>query len=402
MDFSMEYTREQEEFAKEVRDWIEENIPKDLANPWDIREMSREEWLRRREIGRKLGKKGWLYPRSPRQYGGGGLSAGHTSVIYKELGDRNLGPPPYYDSGVLAAPAIQVCGTEEQKKRFLPPILKGEALTWQLFTEPEAGTDEANQQTNALRSVREKDYFVVNGSKIFVGAMHGPPHQFLLLTRSDLEAPRHQNLAMFLAPADLPGITIQPLELFPSGTIDQIGSGPGAKNSIFFDDVKIHESYLIGGDREGWKVTDATLMVEHGGGERVARVPRNFVAEKFFDQCKNNPNVSKRLRENPRLLDSVVDVYISAQIERLFATRNSGRPLRGGGPQLQIYSKMFGARLGAVMASVLGPYAFTNDAERGLDDGIFELGERAGVCFAPAGTPEAMKIIISRGLAIGR
>jgi len=402
MDFSLEYTKEQEEFAKEVREWLDENVPKDLASPWDIRKMSREEWLRRREIGRKLGEKGWLYPHYPRQYGGGGLDAAHTSVIYKELGDRNLGPPPYYDSGILAAPAIQVSGTEEQKQRFLPPILKGEALTWQLFTEPEAGTDEANQQTNALRHVREQDHFIVNGQKIFVGANHGPPEQFLLLTRSDPEAPRHQNLAMFLAPADLPGITIQPLDLFPSGTIGQIGSGPGAKNSVFFDDVKIHESYLIGGEREGWKVTDATLMVEHGGGERVVRVPRNFVAEKFFDQCKNNPNVSKRLRENPELLHSVVDIYIGAQIERLLAIRNSGRPLRGGGPQLMMNTKNLGARLAAVMASVLGPYAFTDDAERGLDEGIFELGERGGVCFAPGGTPEAMKIIISRGLAIGR
>jgi len=402
MDFSLEYTREQEEFAKEVRAWIEENIPKDLTNPWDIRKMSREEWLTRREIGRKLGEKGWLFPRYPREYGGGGLDAAHTSVIHKELGEKNLGPPPYYNSGVLAAPAIQACGTEEQKKRFLPPILKGEVLVWQLFTEPEAGTDEANQQTNALRAVRENDYFIVNGGKIFVGSKHGPPEYFLLLTRSDIEAPRHQNLAMFLAPADLPGITIQPLDLFPSGTISQIGSGPGVKNSVFFDDVKIPDSYLIGGERDGWKVTDATLMVEHGGGERVIQVPRNFPAEKFFDQCKNNPTVSKRLKENPELLHSVVDLYIGTKIERLLAIRNSGRPLRGGGPQLQVYTKNLGARLGAVMASVLGPIAFTDDADLELDNGIFELGERGGLCFAPAGTPEAMKIIISRGLAIGR
>ena len=149
MDFSLEYTKEQEEFAKEVRAWLDENIPKDLTDPWDIRQISREEWQKREELCRKLGEKGWLYPRSPRQYGGGGLDASHTFVVSKELGDRHLASPRY-DSTSLAAPAIINCGTEEQKKRFLPPMLKGEVSTWQLFTEPEAGTDEANQQTNAL------------------------------------------------------------------------------------------------------------------------------------------------------------------------------------------------------------------------------------------------------------
>ncbi|MBI2328112.1 MAG: acyl-CoA dehydrogenase family protein [Chloroflexi bacterium] len=401
MDFSLEYTKEQAEFAKEVRRWLDENAPKDLVSPWDIRKTSPQEWQKRREFARKLGEKGWLYPRFPRQYGGGGLDVAHTFVVNEEIANRNLGPPPHYDSGGLAAPAILNCATEEQKKRFLPSMLKGEATTWQLFTEPDAGTDEASQQTSAFRHVREKDHFVINGGKIFVGSIYGPPTQFLLLTKSDFEAPRHGNLAMFLAPANLPGITIQPLDLFPSGIFAQVGSGPGRKNSVFFDDVKIHESYLIGGDHDGWKVADATLTVEHGGGERVPRIPRNPVVEKFFAQCQNNPNVIKRLQENPELLHSVVDVYIGAQIERLWTLRNSGQPIRGGGPQLSMYGKMYGARLATVMASVLGPYAFADD-EWALDDGIFETGERNAVCFAPGGTPEALKIVISRGLGIGR
>jgi len=416
MDFSLEYTKEQEEFAKEVREWVEENVPNDLASPWDIRKMSRDEWQKRLEVSRKLGEKGWLYPQYPREYGGGGLDADHTFVINKELGDRLLGPPPFYDSGILAAPAILVCGTEEQKQRFLPPILKGEALTWQLFTEPEAGTDEANQQTNALHHVREEGHFIINGQKIFVGALYAPPQQFLLLTRSDLEAPRHENLAMFLAPADLPGVTIQPLDLFPSGTFGQVcgpaaDAAPAVKHSVFFDDVKVDEPYLIGGERDGWKVTTATLTVEHGdregGGGGGGPKPRNFIVERFLDQCKNNPTVAKRLRENPQLLENVVDIYIGAQIERLLAMRNAWLPRSGkrvpyAGPQFQMYQKNFGGRLVADMARVLGPYAFTDDAEWGLDEGMFEVGQRSGVCFAPAGTPEALKIIISRGLAIGR
>ncbi len=222
MDFSLEYNAEQEEFAREVRAWLDENVPRDLVSARDPLKMTYEQWQKRRELARKLGEKGWLYPAFPREYGGGSLDINHSSVLQRELTERSIGLPPHYDSGVLAAPAILAVGTDEQKKRFLPPILRGEATTWQLFTEPEAGTDEANQQTNALRVSKEGENFIVNGQKIFVGGLYAPPHQLLLLTRSDLEAPRHQNLAMFLAPADLPGITIQPLDLFNPGTFGQV------------------------------------------------------------------------------------------------------------------------------------------------------------------------------------
>ena len=96
----------------------------------------------------------------------------------------------------MGIPAILACATEEQKKRLLPLIIKDGALTWELFTEPEAGSDEANQQTNALRSVREKDYFIVNGGKIFVGGLYPPPDLFLLLTRTVILSPSSGILAL--------------------------------------------------------------------------------------------------------------------------------------------------------------------------------------------------------------
>jgi len=419
MDFSLEYTEEQEEFSREVREWLDENVPEDLTYPRDSVNVTEEQQQKRRELGRKLGGKGWLYPNYPRQYGGGGLGAARSAVLQRELAERHLGLPPFYDAGNLAAPAILAVGTEEQKNSLLPLILKGEVATWQLFTEPEAGTDEASQQTNALRAVREKDYFIVNGGKIFVGGLYPHPDRLLLLTRSDLEAPRHQNLAMFLAPADLPGVTILPLDLFPPGHISYImgpsaAEAPGTKNQVFFENVRIHESYLIGGERDGWKAANATLTVEHGdrggegdGEEGAPAIERNVIAEKFLAQCKSNPNIRKRLRENPELLQSVVDVYISAEIQRLWSIRNAGLPRTGrrvpsAGPQLTLYLKNFGARLTDEMAKVLGPSSLIDDAEWGLDEGIFEVAQRGGLCLAPGGTPEALKIVISRALAIGR
>lgn len=418
MDFSNEYTSEQEEFAKEVRSWLEENIPDDLVRPRNIFKMSREQFEARRDICRKLGRKGWLYPRYPQEYGGGGLDGDHASVLSKEMAGIGLSLPPIYDSGRLAAPTIMTCGTKDQKQRLLPPILTGDSVTWQLFTEPEAGTDEANQKTNAFRAVRKGDHFVINGNKIFVGGLYAPPDQFLLLTRSDLEAARHQNLAMFIAPANLEGIDIYPLDLFPDGTIGQVSyqtadGAPGVKHSVFFEDVKVPEEYLLGEENEGWQVATATLTVEHGdrGGTGESRgathIPRNMMVDKLIDQCRDNPNIKERIKQNPQLLETVVDAYIGGEIERLFMLRNAGLPRAGirapyAGPQLSLFTKMFGADMSAYMARVLGPYALTSDEEWGLEDSLFEVCERSGVCVAPGGTPEALKIIISRALRIGR
>jgi len=418
MDFSTEYTEEQEEFAKEVRTWLEESVPEDLAYIRDAQKMSYEQFQKHRDFARKLGAKGWLYPTYPRQYGGGGLDGACAAVIRQELAEKGFGLPPVMDWTTLAAPAILACSTEEQKMRFLPAMLRGEALTWQLMTEPEAGTDEANQQTNALRHTRDKDYFIVNGQKIFVGGLHPPPEQFYLLTRSDLEAARHENLSSFICPANLPGITIQPLDLFPLSTFAAVSGPTGAnseavKHSVFFDNVRIHESCLIGKEGDGWNVTQATFAVEHGGRGQArggaprrtygGTAPRNYTVEKFLTQCKSNPKIVKRLRENPHLVDNVLNVYIYDQIGRLFALRNTGG--KGGvygGPHHILYQKMGAGRIIVDMAEVLGPYAFADEGEQCLDEGILEVGQRCGICMAPGGTPEAMKIIISRALAIGR
>ncbi|MBA7703423.1 putative acyl-CoA dehydrogenase FadE17 [subsurface metagenome] len=414
MDFSLEYTEEQEEFAKEVRQWLNENVPKDWVRVRDPDKRSDEQWQRARELGRKLAEKGWLAPGMPRKYGGGELDVDHQFVLSQEFEEAKIGFPPYYDSGLsLACNAIMVCGTEEQKERHLPLICKGEVVTHELFTEPEVGTDEASQQATALRHEREGEYFIINGQKIFVGSTYVPADRYLLLTKSDLEAPRHGNLAMFFAPSDLPGITSQPLDLFTRGEFGMI-SGPttdgshGRKNTVFFDDVRIHEDYLIGEDHDGWKVSEATLNVEHGGGG-VARPPHeNFLIKTFLSYCKSNPNVVKRLRENPQLLDSVVEVYIGTQIQRLWATRNfwaaaTRTRAPGAGNQLGMYSKYFAGRAAFHMARVLGPYAFLSaDDERCLEEGMFELGERGACLLAPGGTPEAGKIILSRALRIGR
>ena len=406
MDFSLEYSEDQEQFATEVRAWLEANVPEGLDPIRDVKKMPMDQWEKRREFVRALGKKGWLYPRYPAEYGGGGLGIDSHFVLNEELAKRGFALPPLYDMGILCSPAILACGTEEQKKRHLPPMFGGDVMTWQLFTEPEAGTDAANQQTNALHYVKKGDHFVVNGQKIFVGAWPSKPEQFYLLTRSDIDAPRHQNLTSFVIPTDLPGITVQPLDLFIvstfPGTTGPTGANTdGVKHTVFFDDVKVPESCMIGREGEGWKVTTATLDVEQGGG--FGGATGNWLVEGFFDQCRSNPAVLRRLRENPQLVDSVIDIYAITQIQRLWGLRNAtGQGGHYGGPQLALHRKISGTKIAPHMAKVLGPQIFADGGQWNLDDGLFEISQRCAIALAPGGTPESYKINISRALAMGR
>jgi len=156
MDFSLEYDKEQEIFAKEVREWLDKNVPKDLTTPRDTRKMPREHYQKLRDIARKLGEKGWLYPGYPRQYGGGGLDANHTFVIAQEMGKRHLGLPPHYDSNRLAAPTVLSVGTEEQKERLLPPMLKARLP---------AGSSLPNLRLAQMRPINRPTHFGLYGRK---------------------------------------------------------------------------------------------------------------------------------------------------------------------------------------------------------------------------------------------
>ena len=428
-----------EEFTKEVQEFLAAKVNPEMKYFRDVQKMSREQYEMHRDLMRALGSRGWLYATAPPEYGGGGLDGARAGVIAGELAKRRLLFPIVDDWTILAMPAIMARGTEEQKRRFLPSMLRGEALTWQLYTEPEAGTDVANIQITVVRDPKDSEYFIANGQKIFVGGIHPPPEQFYLVARTDANAPRHENLSGFIVPANLPGVSIQPLDLFVLSTLGAVSGLTGAiaegqKNSVFFDGVRIHESCLIGTEGDGWNIIQSTFAVEHGGGfarggdgggkaavlseeerrlaEEAQRARgwespgRDFLYDQFMRQCRENPYVIKRLRENPNLVDDLVSAYCFGEIERVFQIRNSTGvgDSAYAGPLTTLFQKNGGAQFTRDMASVLGPLAMADDdtGEWLLDEGLHEVAQRCGICQAPGGTPEAMKIIISRALSIGR
>ena len=400
MDFEPTYTPEQEEFRQEVKEWLKENVSLDISHPPDSINITEEQYQLRRALGRKLGDKGWLWATAPEEYGGGGLTLDHAVVIEEEVDSYGLTVPPYYDSGGrLGGASIMVWGTEEQKQTFLPPIFRGEVRTWQLLTEPEAGSDLANAKMSAER---DGDEYVINGQKIYVGSSLGADYMWTI-TCTDNEAPRHQNLGWFMIPADLPGITIQPMDLLISG--GEAGAGSGVKNTVFFDNVRVPAFNLIGGENEGWKVATTHLELEHGTGGRIAR---NWLVDHLFEYCRENKRNGQPLTKDPEVRDKLIDIYVEAEIARLFNLRNywmrhSKADITYEGPQASYWRKMSGLRMSQSILDILGPSALTYDPQWGAADGHVEAHQRSAiVAIHPGGTADIQKLIMARRIGIGR
>ena len=400
MDFEPRYTPEQEEFRREVSAWLREHVPTGVEHPADPADLTWDQYQLRRELGRKLGDKGWLWPTAPAEYGGGGLDVDSAVVIEEEIDSFGLTLPPYYDSGGrLGGNSILVWGTEEQKQSFLPPIFTGRVRTWQLLSEPEAGSDLANVKTQAIR---DGDEYVLNGQKIFVGSDHGCDFMWTI-TVTDPEAKRHENLGWFMVPSHLPGITIQPMDLLISG--GESGAGSGIKQTVYFDNVRVPAFNLVGGENQGWKVATTHLELEHGTGGRIGR---NWLVDRLFDHCRTTDRRGEPMTSDPDVRDRLIDVYIEAEVVRLLNLRNywmrhSGAHITYEGPQASYVRKTSGLRMAQAMLDILGPAGLTHDKELGAAEGHMEAHSRAGiVAIHPGGTTDIQKVIMARRIGIGR
>ena len=400
MNFELEYTEEQESFRKDARSWLNGVIPGDLDFPVDAGDMSYDQYQKRRDIGRALGEKGWLWPTAPVEYGGGGLTVDQAIIIDEEVEQRGLTLPPYYDSGGrLGGASIMVWGSDEQKEHFLPPIFKGEVRTWQLLTEPGAGSDLAGVQTTAIR---DGDEFVINGQKIFVGSNHGA-EQSWMITVTDPQGERHKNLSWFIVPMDLPGITVVPMDLLTTG--GEGGAGTGEKNTVFFDNVRVPAFNLIGEENDGWRVASTHLELEHGGGGSLRR---NSLVDRLITFCKETQRSGQPLSKDMDVRNSLVDIYIEAEISRLFALRNywqaaAKQPRSYEGSQSSYHRKTSALRIAEGIMEILGPYALTNDSKWRPLGGSVELHQRSSIVgLHPGGTADIQKVIMARRIGIGR
>ncbi|WP_424212415.1 acyl-CoA dehydrogenase [Streptomyces sp. BI20] len=248
MDLSR--TPAEEEFRARLREWLGKVLPELPPRP------SPDDWPGRRayDLGwqRRLHEAGYAGLNWP--VDAGGLGAGPTEhLIFLEETER--AGAPYVGAnfvGLLhAGPTIAAEGTPEQRARWLPPVLRGEEVWCQGFSEPGAGSDLASLRT---RAVRDGDHYVVSGSKIWTS--HAEVADWCeLLVRTDPDAPRHRGISWLAMPMDAPGITVRPLRTLAGST---------EFAELFLDEVRVPVSYRVGAENDGWRVTMVTLSFERG------------------------------------------------------------------------------------------------------------------------------------------
>jgi len=246
------YSAAERRFGDEVRAWLDAVLPTLPPRP------ARDDWEGRRRFDtawqRMLFDAGYAGIQWPRSYGGRELSPAEQLVFLEEL-DRAGAP----DVGVNfvglnhAGPTILSEGTDEQKRRYLPPILRGEEMWCQGFSEPEAGSDLASLRT---RAVRDGDEYVVNGQKVWSTYAHVADLQEMLV-RTDPDAPRHAGITWLIVPMSTPGITVRPLRTI---------AGPSEFCEVFYDDVRVPVANRVGAENDGWRVAMVTFAFERGTG----------------------------------------------------------------------------------------------------------------------------------------
>ena len=382
------FSPELEAYRNHVREWFLTNLP----DGWGTPEFEMPQGEARKKFSRDWEKK--LYEGGmngitwPKEYGGQGLSQLHQIIYYEEANKLSVPSDINFIGKNLFAPTLMTCGTDEQKRRYLPPLLKGEEIWCQGFSEPNAGSDMAALQT---RAVLDGDEWVITGQKVWTSGAQNSDWCFVL-ARTDQDAPKHKGITFFLVPMDAEGVTIRPLI-----QID----GNENFNEVFFDQVRIPKDQYVGELNAGWQVAMVTLSFERG----VMSLGRQTAFQREFDhlvaltaEVKLDDN--RLVKDDPYFRQKLAEIYAEIRIFRYHALKTISQLINEGklGPEASL-QKLFWSgmhlRLGELAMEVLGdlaPYWGKESVGRGVMQEI-DLTARGETIYA--GTSQIQKNILA-------
>ncbi len=365
-------------FQAEAREWLAANVPAEPLPSMD----SEAGFLAHQEWERKLADARWSVVSWPKEFSGREASLVEW-VIFEEEYYRAGAPGRVSQNGIfLLAPILFDHGTPEQQQRFMPSMATGEKIWAQAWSEPEAGSDLASLRSTATRV---DGGWKLNGQKTWSSrAVYA--HWGFGLFRSDPSAERHRGLTYFLFPLDAPGITVR--------AIAQL-DGEAGFAEIFFEDVFVPDSDVLGGVGDGWRVAMSTAGNERG---LSLRSPGRFcaAADRLVDLYRTTAgrvaSASERI-ETTAAADRVVDAWIKAQAYRLYTWGTVTRLRDGGemgaaGSVNKVFWSELDVELHETALDLLGPEAEL--ASRWTDGYLFSL---AGPIYA--GTNEIQRNIVA-------
>ncbi|OAI39971.1 hypothetical protein AYO38_01370 [bacterium SCGC AG-212-C10] len=341
---------------------------------------------------KRLAANGWIAPAWPKEYGGAGLGVMEQFVMNEEFAEHEV--TSVFDTGVLlVGPTLIVHGSEEQRAKFLPTILKGEVQWCQGFSEPGAASDLAGLQT---RAIRDGDDFVINGQKIWTSYAHLADWIFVLC-RTAPDAPKHRGISMFLVDMKTPGISVRPLVNM---------AGKLGFNETFFEDVRVPASQVVGEVNRGWYISTTTLDFERSAVGSVVGQRKSLERYiRYVNEHKNDGTVTY----TPSLKAEFADRWIESATAKLLSYRVATMQAKGMVPNHEasiskVFTTELGQRIARTALHAIGPYGMLAAGPRSPFNGNVAMGYvgTPGGTIA-GGTSEIQRnIIATRGLGLPR
>jgi len=299
---------QEEAFRDELREWLGANHPGEEPEGDEAGFEFRKAWQR------KLADAGWAGISWPKEYGGRGATL-IEQAIFNEETVRAKAPQVANVLGlVMGGPVVIAHGTEEQKQRYLKPILTAEEIWCQGFSEPESGSDLASLKTKA---VKDNGEWVVTGQKVWTTFAH-EAKWCMLVARTDFDAPKHKGLTYFLMDMEQEAVQVRPLR--------QI-TGESEFNELFIEEARIPDENVIGGVGNGWTVALTTLMHERAGLAFGLQVQLKIALGQLMELAREHG-----LDQDPVTRQKIAQLYIESEAIRLNASRGLTQIMKTGIP----------------------------------------------------------------------
>lgn len=365
---NISFSPEHERFREEVRTFLDESLTEDLRAAQRLCPGIFLDYEHNIAWHRILHKKGWVAPAWPKEYGGTGWDLMQRyiwSIETAKADAPNLAPM----SVGMCGPMLIGCGSDAQKQELLPRILSGEDYYCQGYSEPGSGSDLASLK---LKATSDGDDLILNGSKIWTSHAHYANRMFLLVRTNDSGKPQ-DGITFLLLDMDSPGIKVEPI-LFASGTHEV--------NQVFFENVRVAKSNIVGEEHKGWSVAKYLLEFERGGGGTASR---KIALKRLRNLAEQTPVDGSNLAADPefaRILDEVEVKLEAIQFTefRIMAALSKGQ---NPGPESSIM-KTLGADLGQYITElatqVIGYHAAVHQPEaRTVGNNDLAIGPEAGL-----------------------
>lgn len=337
----------------EIVQFAREELPAGWVGPSMLDSFECSDFDFEMAIAKKLAQKGWLVMSWPKEYGGQGASLWEQTVYEMEIAYWRIPGAMMGIGGVQwVGPCLLLFGTEDQKQRYLPMIASGEKDgVWCIgYSEPGAGSDFANIQTRAMR---DGDHYMINGQKVWTSAAHRARWCWLAARTNSNVPKKHQGISLFIVDMKSPGITVSPLLNY---------YGRHHFNEVFFDNVRVPASNLVGEENKGWYLLMQALALERRAGAPMDYGVCRRLFEELVQYVRDTQYEGRSLSRNALVRRKLADMAIELETLKLFAYQMTWKMSQGAIPSYEasrnkLLSEEVLKRMAIIGAEILGVYS---------------------------------------------